>query len=118
MWFSRGTGPGGQKKNKTFSSVFFKHIPTGIVTKSEDERSQHQNREIAWDRLKIKLQELEDSKLNGSVTENRNSQIGNGERCDKRRTYRDKEDLVIDHITNKTARLKDVWKGKLNLLHK
>lgn len=118
MWFSRGTGKGGQKRNKTSSSVFLKHIPTGIVTKGENNRSQTRNRNIAQELLQTKLQNIEESKLNGNITANRNSQIGNGERCDKRRTYREKDDLVIDHITNKTARLKDIWKGKINLLHK
>lgn len=48
----------------------------------------------------------------------RNTQIGSGERSDKRRTYRDKDDLVIDHLNNKSARLKDIIRGKINLLHK
>ena len=44
------------------------------------------------------------------------AQIGNGGRSDKKRTYRVKEDLVIDHITGKTARLSKVIKGNLELL--
>ncbi len=52
------------------------------------------------------------------MTTERRCQIGSGERSDKRRTYREKDDLVIDHITNKTTRLKDIWKGKLSPLHK
>lgn len=118
MWFSRGTGAGGQHKNKVSTSVFLKHTPTGIVVKCEDGRSQHQNREVAWKLLKEKLLEIETKKLEGNITENRRSQIGAGERSDKRRTYREKDDLVVDHISNKSMRLKDVWKGKIQLLHK
>lgn len=118
MWCTRGSGKGGQHRNTTDSSVFLKHLPTGIVSKSEDERSQHQNRVIAMERLKAKLYELECNRINGNITENRRSQIGAGERSDKRRTYREKDDLVVDHISNKSMRLKDVWKGKIQLLHK
>lgn len=117
-WTSRGTGPGGQHKNVTNSSVFIKHIPTGIVCKGENSRSQHQNEQEAWRQLKLKLYELEKKKLEGDIVATRNNQIGTGERSDKRRTYRDKDDLVIDHITGKSARLKDIMRGKINLLHK
>jgi len=116
-WTSRGTGNGGQNRNKVESSVFLKHIPTGIVVKCEDGRSQIENEKSAWKLLKAKLYESELDKTKKELTENRNSQIGSGERSDKRRTYREKEDLVIDHITNKKARLKDIWKGKISLLH-
>jgi protein subunit release factor A len=44
--------------------------------------------------------------------EHRRGQIGNGERSDKRRTYRVKDNSVSDHITNKTASLKDILRGK------
>lgn len=117
MWCTRGTGKGGQHRNVTDSSVFLKHIPTGIISKSEDERSQHKNRAIALERLKTKLYELECKRKIESVTNNRRNQIGHGERSDKRRTYREKDDLVTDHITNKTCRWKDIWKGKIELLH-
>ena len=52
------------------------------------------------------------------VVEERNSQIGNGERSDKKRTYREKDDRVIDHESGKSASLKQFMKGKLELLHK
>ncbi len=117
-WTSIGTGPGGQHRNKVQSSVFLKHVPTGIVCKSEIHRSQHQNEQEAWRLLKMKLLQLEKDKLNKKIVSERNGQIGTGERSDKRRTYREKDDLVIDHISGKSARLKDVLKGKIDILHK
>ncbi|KAL2196239.1 RF-1 domain-containing protein [Corynascus similis CBS 632.67] len=56
--FLKGSGPGGQKINKTNSAVQIKHLPTGIVVKSQATRSRTQNRKIARDLLALKLDEL------------------------------------------------------------
>lgn len=45
--FVRGTGPGGQKINKTSSTVVLRHLPTGIEVRCQRERSQAQNRQVA-----------------------------------------------------------------------
>ena len=55
--FVRGTGPGGQKINKTSSSVWLRHGPTGIETRCQRERSQVVNRALAWAELCAKLEE-------------------------------------------------------------
>ncbi|KAF2478842.1 RF-1 domain-containing protein [Neohortaea acidophila] len=57
--FLKGSGPGGQKINKTSSAVQLKHLPTGIVVKSQATRSRDQNRKYARQILGEKLQELE-----------------------------------------------------------
>lgn len=49
--FIRGAGPGGQKINKTNSTVWLRHRPTGIEVRCQRERSQTANREIAWQEL-------------------------------------------------------------------
>ncbi|KAI9878736.1 MAG: hypothetical protein M1830_010642 [Pleopsidium flavum] len=57
--FLKGSGPGGQKINKTSSAVQLKHLPTGIVIKSQETRSRTQNRKIARRVLAEKLEVME-----------------------------------------------------------
>lgn len=57
--FLKGSGPGGQKINKTSSAVQLKHIPTGVVVKSQETRSRTQNRKIARRLLAERIEELE-----------------------------------------------------------
>jgi protein subunit release factor B len=55
--FVRGAGPGGQKINKTSSTVWLRHRPTGIEVRCQRERSQAANRELAWQELCAKIEE-------------------------------------------------------------
>ncbi|MDD2764447.1 MAG: peptide chain release factor-like protein [Opitutaceae bacterium] len=54
--FIRGTGPGGQKINKTASTVWLRHRPTGVEVRCQAERSQVVNRARAWAELCAKFE--------------------------------------------------------------
>lgn len=54
--FVRGTGPGGQKINKTASTVWLQHRPTGLLVRCQAERSQAENRGLAWAELADKIE--------------------------------------------------------------
>jgi protein subunit release factor B len=56
--FVRGSGPGGQKINKSSTTVCLRHGPTGIEVRIQKERSQAANREVAWLELCAKLEEV------------------------------------------------------------
>ncbi|KAK2004527.1 RF-1 domain-containing protein [Colletotrichum falcatum] len=65
--YLKGSGPGGQKINKTSSAVQLKHIPTGVVVKSQATRSRTQNRKIAREILAQKLDDLQNGEQSRSA---------------------------------------------------
>jgi len=54
----RSRGPGGQRKNKTETAIRISHLPSGITVIATESRSQSQNRELAFKRLRERLQKM------------------------------------------------------------
>lgn len=61
--FFRSGGPGGQYQNTTDSGARVRHLPTGIVVESRQERSQYQNKRICLEKLRSELKMREDEKM-------------------------------------------------------
>jgi peptide chain release factor 1 len=98
----RAGGPGGQGVNTTDSAVQVMHIPTGMIVRCQDGRSQQKNKEKALNILRSRLLEKMQREEAEKYAANRKSQIGTGDRSEKIRTYNYPQNRVTDHRINLT----------------
>jgi peptide chain release factor 1 len=114
---SRAGGPGGQGVNTTDSAVQVLHIPTGMMVRCQDGRSQIKNKERAISILRARLLERNQREEAEKYSAQRRGQIGTGGREEKIRTYNFPQNRVTDHRTGLTLHSLDrVLDGDLDEL--
>lgn len=104
--YMRGTGPGGQHKNKTDSKVRITHIPTGTQA-SADERSQHRSKKMAMKELISRLEGIGDDRAAKARKDDRDRKIREAVRV---RTYNKCRNEVTDHRSGLKRTFDDVLK--------
>ena len=96
----RSSGPGGQCVNTTDSAVRVTHIPSGLSVASQQEKSQHRNKEIALRILYARLLEHKQQQEQEKLAADKRSQVGTGDRSERIRTYNFPQNRVTDHRFN------------------
>ncbi len=99
----RSGGAGGQHVNRTESAVQIFHLPSGIMVRCEQERSQIKNRETGMRILRARLFEMKQRELQQSYSAHRRALIGSGGREEKIRTYNFPQNRLTDHRIGYTA---------------
>ena len=113
-WYS-GTGAGGQHRNKHQNSCRITHLPSKVVVTAQC-RSRQNSFDQAMSTLQLRLDKEFKKQHANSIASERKQQVGSGMRGDKIRTYRFQDDVVKDHMTNKSASVKRVLAGNFDLL--
>jgi peptide chain release factor 1 len=111
----RSTGPGGQSVNTTDSAVRITHLPTGIVVTCQDEKSQLKNKNKGMKVLRARILDRVTREQDEKRSQERKSQIGDGDRSGRIRTYNFPQGRVTDHRIGLTLyKLENILQGEID----
>ena len=112
--YYKAPGPGGQNKNKSVSAVRLLHVPTKIIVTSSAERSQLDNKKLAYNQMQLRLEDLFNNKIKQEMNNKRNDNLNNDNVAI---SYYYNHKFVMNESTNKKSTLlKDVLNGEISLI--
>lgn len=115
--FAAASGPGGQAVNTTNSAAQVTHLPSGLSVRCMTERSQLKNKSQALKILRSRLLDIERTKQEEAIRDERRSQVKAGDRSEKIRTYNFPQNRLTDHRIGLTLyKLDRVIEGELSEL--
>lgn len=114
-WYNGTVKAGGQHHQKNATCCRITHLPTGIVRTAQT-RSRENSLRLAMEAIHADLDRQAAAIGHRAQNDTRRAQVGSGERADKRRTFRFRDDRAVDHVTGKTASCAKVMAGRFDLL--
>lgn len=106
----RGSGPGGQHRNKVSTGVRIVDKATGLASEATNSRSQEDNKREAFTKLAMKIIDYyHQEEMNQKIVDIQASGEGR-----YRRTYKEKEGIAVDHLTKKSYDLGETLDGNLD----